>query len=312
MSRCLRKIQLLFAKCCLCREKVPAPKTLSRGAKREKILLFVSAPCWIMKWLTQGHTKSFVPVLNLICVRKCLVWGKIWLQPECALSVLCAFWISFLLVTLLGVVDVFLVLERSFSLRLGCLQAGTSSCIQVCRKKYKGRSSLFVPSWRKMWMSCFSLIIPWFPPWCAISSQIQFRALGELCLEEGTGLAAGQEAAWAWSTLFCLIGGFGVLRSWNKPLKMFSRSKTCISGCFIWEFTSYSLVGVTFLRSWKSVAGKGIAPHPLGSMVGALTTTLSFFVHLGLNLLGKTESSGNFIKPEVPFCWVFFSPVSVS
>lgn len=60
------------------------------------------------------------------------------------------------------------------------------------------------------------------------------------------------------------------------------------------------------------MAGKGIAPHPLGSMVGALTTTLSFFVHLGLNLLGKTESSGNFIKPEVPFCWVFFSPVSVS
>lgn len=35
-----------------------------------------------------------------------------------------------------------------------------------------------------------------------VSPQIQFRALGELCSEDCTALAAEQEPAWAWSTLF--------------------------------------------------------------------------------------------------------------
>lgn len=46
--------------------------------------------------------------------------------------------------------------------------------------------------WRKMRITRFSLIILQFPAWCAISSQIRFRILGELCGQAGAGRAALQ------------------------------------------------------------------------------------------------------------------------
>lgn len=61
--------------------------------------------------------------------------------------------------------------------------------------------------WRKMRITRFSLIILQFPAWCAISSQIRFRILGELCGQAGAGgqgclAGAGQEAARTRSTIF--------------------------------------------------------------------------------------------------------------
>lgn len=80
----------------------------------------------------------------------------------------------------------------------------------------------------------FSSIIPLFPPWCVVSPQIWFQTLRGSA-QDFTGLASEQEAAWAWSPLFAFMMGLGCIRSWDKPLKIFSRSETCISGCLIWK-----------------------------------------------------------------------------
>lgn len=179
VSRCLRKIQLLFLQSAVCVGRRSLPKNPEqRGQERESSV----CKCSLLHHEVaqpRSHWIFCTCTERMICLKKCFFRGKISLQPECALSTLCDFWISFLLMAAGGSWCIFSH-GKIFSLRLGSLQAGTSSGIQVCKKKSRGRSSLSVPGWRKMSVSHFSSIIPQFPPWCVVSPQIQFRTLGEL------------------------------------------------------------------------------------------------------------------------------------
>lgn len=237
MSRCLEKSGSSFAKCCLCREKVPVPKTLSRGAKREQMLLSASVPCYIVKWLTQGHTKYFVHIL-----KKQAAWGNFlyWVKSGFNLVVssghlmrfgfflffwwLCWRWLRW-----------FCPYRRSFPLRLGCLQAGTGSCIQVCKFKYERNSTRREPVCARLEEDAN---YPFLINNSAISSLVCHFITDSVSDLRGTLRAGGCGRAglpcrrWAGGSLdpkhhffgsLIGLGSRGVLRSWNEPVKMFAQ-----------------------------------------------------------------------------------------
>lgn len=306
MSRCLRKIQLLFLQFAVCVERRSLPqKPWAEGPRGRKFCLQVlPAASW------SGSAKVTPSILYLYWKNnlheELFLYG---VKSGFNLSVLCPPYVIFEFLFFWWLCWRSLVYFQSwkdpFLLGWAACKQGLAHAYRCAKKKYRGRSSsLFVPGWRKMWMTCFSSIIPRFPPWCVISPQIQFRTLLRGLLRPGCRVrgSLGMEHPfwplwWAW----------GMLRSWNKYLKMFSRSESCISGCLIWEHNK-NLPGLPWWEwllwdlesQWQ---GKGTALHPLG---WSLTTALSFFVHLELNLLGKIKCSGNFItRYIILFCFVF-------